>query len=146
MINNTGKPWCPAQDQQLLSLVRAGKSVTEVADAMGRTLAGIIGRADRLSYRLTSTDQYTTLSAFIQSAHSPAATTCATQCVTDGIEGAHSRTPGLQACPSLLFEVQTERLPLVLHALENAGFGVKSKLNLPSRYVVRDAENSGKSV
>lgn len=151
MIDNAGKPWCDAQDQQLLKLVRAGKSLAEVAQIMGRTHIGIAARADRLSYRVTTTDQYTLLRAFIEGARnaSPAATTRATQCVTDGIEGAQLRTTGLQSCERplpLLLEVDTEHFYLVLHALESAGFEVKSRVNKPARYVVTDTEKHGESV
>lgn len=149
---NAGKPWGPRQDDQLVRLARAGKSVAEVADLMGRTHAGIVARADRLSYRLTATDQYTLLRTFIGSARnaSSAATTPATHGVPEAIEGAQSGTLGLQACPGsdfpLLLEVHTEKLCLVMHALEAAGFDVKCRPNLPSRYVVRDTQNAGECV
>lgn len=133
MIDNAGKPWCDAQDQQLLKLARAGKSLAEVAQIMGRTHIGIAARADRLSYRVTTTDQYTLLRAFIEGARNarPAATTPAAQC-----------EPGLP----LLLEVHTEQFCLLLQALESSGFEVKCCLNFPSRYVVKDTETSGESV
>lgn len=123
---NAGKPWCGRQDEQLVSLARAGKSVAEVAEVMGRTTQGIVARADRLSYRVTSTEQYTLLSAFIASAR----------------KAIPVATPGLP----LLLEVHTEQFCLVLQALEAAGFDVKCRPNLPARYVVRDTENAGESV
>lgn len=150
---NVGNPWCAKQDEQLVSLASAGKSVAEVAQIMGRTQHGIVARADRLSYRLTSTDQYTLLSDFIRSADtasSSAATTPATHRVPEAIEGANVRTPGLQVCHTselpLLLEVHSEQFYVLLHAIEAAGFEVKSRANLPSRYVVTDAANTGQSV
>ena len=149
MTANAGKPWCATQDAQLLELARLGKTVAEVAQLMGRTQAGIVGRADRLSYRLTSTDQHRLLSAFIASAKgsSSAATTPATLGVTEGIEGARG-APGLQARRHvpLLLEVGTERFCLMLEALHAAGFEVKCRPNLPLRYVVKDTEKAGESV
>ncbi len=121
---NAGTPWCAAQDEQLLELASAGKSVAQVADTMGRTQHGIIARADRLSYRVTSTEQYTLLAAFI----------------------ARARHTGIAPGLPLLLEVHTEQLHLVLHALEAAGFKVKCRPNLASRYVVSDPEKQGESV
>lgn len=134
MMPNAGKPWCAKQDHQLLRLARAGKSVAEVAEIMGRTLIGIVSRADRLSYRVTTTDQYTLLRAFIDTARnvSPAATTRATQCHDSGLP--------------LLLEVHTEQFYLLFQAIEAAGFEIKCRANLASRYVVRDTEKSGESV
>lgn len=150
MTPNAGNPWCAKQDEQLVSLARAGNTVAEVAQIMGRTQAGIVGRADRLSYRITGTEQYTLLSAFIRTALNtrPAATTPTTHGVPEATEGAPQHTPGLQVCSPLplLLEVHTEQLYLLLHAIEAAGFEVKSRANLPSRYVVKDTEKHGESV
>lgn len=148
---NAGTPWCAKQDAQLLELAGAGNTVAQVAELMGRTPEGIVARADRLSYRLTSTDQYSLLSAFIQSARhrSPAATGLPPQ-GHGHLERAELRTPGLQACATnglpLLLEVHTEHFYLVLHALEVAGFDVKSRPNKPARYVVNDSVNAAESV
>ncbi len=140
---NAGKPWCATQDDQLLSLARDGKSVAEVAELMGRTMQGIVARADRLSYRLTSTDQYTLLSAFISTARHmrPAVPRTATQQATEA--EADQAPPD---CPPLMLEVHTEKFCLVMEALESAGFDVKCRPNLASHYVVRDPENIGESV
>jgi hypothetical protein len=151
MTANAGKPWCATQDAQLLELARLGKTVAEVAQHMGRTQAGIVGRAYRLSYRLTSTDQHRLLSAFIESASkgsSSAATTPATHGVTEAIEGAMACAPGLQARvqPRLLLEVQTEQFYRVMNALGAAGFEVKFEANKPARYVVNDPIKQGESV
>ncbi len=143
MMANAGKPWCATQDDQLLSLARDGKSVAEVAQIMGRTQQGIVARADRLSYRLTSTDQYTLLSAFISTARHlrPAVPKIATQQLPEA--RADQARPD---CSPLMLEVHTEQFSLVLQALHAAGFQVKSRPNIPVRYVVSDPVKQGESV
>jgi hypothetical protein len=117
--------------------------VAEVARMMGRTPQGIVARADRLSYRVNGdgTEQYTMLQAFISTArHQRGA--AAPSAIPETSE---PKARYLPVAPFLL-EVHTEQFYLVLHALEAAGFEVKSRPNLPSRYVVRDTENAGESV
>lgn len=136
---NAGQPWGPTQDDQLLLLAELGKSVAEVAAIMGRTQFGIVGRADRLSYRVNAgCEQYTMLRAFIDTARAAPPAPAPTQ--------SPSELVSYYPVPPFLLEVHTEQFYLVLHALEAAGFDVKSRPNLPSRYVVRDTENAGESV
>ena len=146
---NAGTPWSAEQDTQLIALAREGKTVAEVAQLMGRTPEGIVARADRLSYRLTSIDQFTLLSGFIRTAESPAATRLKGASVRS-VERATCGAPGLQAHHSarlpLLLEVHTESFHLALHALQVAGFDVKCRPDFPVRYVVNDPEKQGESV
>jgi len=45
---NAGKPWNQAEDAKLRRLVEAGKTVTEIAQELGRTSPGIEARVDFL--------------------------------------------------------------------------------------------------
>lgn len=45
--SNVGKPWSPEDDQRLLSEFDAGRTASELARLLGRTLAGIEARLEK---------------------------------------------------------------------------------------------------
>jgi len=45
--SNVGKPWSPEDDQRLLSEFDAGRTASELAKLLGRTLAGIEARLEK---------------------------------------------------------------------------------------------------